>query len=1163
MEADYSRELLFADAALAAGVGARDVAVALEAFRGTDDDRRAVGEALEASGAIDGDLREEIAEHVERLIADADGDAEVALARRGGLDRSIHASLGPETSAALKGAGARVRAPLRVIDQERYQEFSLVSRGGMGVVYLALDTELNRRVAFKMVRPDPSAPKDAPAPETPLQVTPPDGRHPEEERTSFEQLKIRFLQEAWVTGAMEHPGVVPVYELGKTESGIPYYTMRYVTGERTLATAIRELADIEDRLGLLEPFLKVCDTIRYAHARGVIHRDLKPENVALGEFGEAVVLDWGLSKMADGPDVSGSTWRARIEELRDATDLKTVAGALGTPGYMAPEAALGQSEEVDKASDIYSLGVILFEILTGRLPFRFKTYLEYVQQAMEQTPPPAHEVVAGVPPELAEVAARALARDKRDRFDSVDEMAQALRWWLTEGRLEQQVTELVELARSELRAARERSGNMALWHLDRATAACTRALHLRADHHGALALKSELKRQREEGIRHRVHAGRRRLMAGAAILVLVVGPIVALAIARRRAGSRARIQTERDKVASVLGDLEEERQRRRAVEEQLAAQRRHSADTLRTSADLYASMSARLLGLHHVGAARLVAAKALTVAPSLAAWRALAAADARRTPTLHHQVTGLGAGPVALGPKGRMLFARSPNGIWMIDLLTRRRIRSFAAGKVRLLALSPDSNRLATFDDQKARAIWDTRTGKLTAKLLEQGERDGTTTMYGFGGSRVTAAAFSPDGEYLFAGLASYLIRWRAADGLIDADHNAELSATALRVGRNGRHLYVGDAGGDLGRYPVSLSSPSWVHEDELAARVIHLAESDDGNTIAACTADHRVYTFDEKSLEPFYRGPFAESRFAYLGSGFQRLYAVDPSGTLAVSRTDEPQPVALVQGPPGQRPFGFSVSRNRAMLAVSFDGFAQVWDLRGRGQVGTAEPVTATAQASDGRRVWLARRDRTIELWDSTNRRRLARWPTGPAAVTALATDGELLFSASLDNELRVWTSTGDKLLASFLGPEFPTALAFGEGALIVGTLDGAVEAWSWKHKRRISRLREPGGLPILAVEVSEDRIFAWDDPAFCRQWNLQTRDALAGAPSRPPSPPAADRLPPILGEAVDWIRKDPVRRLIEIENQLGLMLDGAEVKRVPPARYLPGQPRSEPWSR
>ena len=183
---------------------------------------------------------------------------------------------------------------LRTLPTDRYGEFRPAGEGGMGIVYWAIDTDLNREVAFKIIRPLPA--DGTAAPRRPTDLATPE--RDTEAGESFEVLKQRFLQEAWITSAMAHPGIVPVYELGETPEGVPYYTMRFIEGETTLATAMAAAREkgIEERLALLEPFLKVCDAIGNAHSRGVIHRELKPENVALGAFGEAVVLDWGLAK---------------------------------------------------------------------------------------------------------------------------------------------------------------------------------------------------------------------------------------------------------------------------------------------------------------------------------------------------------------------------------------------------------------------------------------------------------------------------------------------------------------------------------------------------------------------------------------------------------------------------------------------------------------------------------------------------------------------------------------------------------------------------------------------------------------------------------------------------------------------------------------------------
>lgn len=560
------RELLVADLALVRGVApARDVAAALQRFwdqRG----RRGLTFASELeriAGLAPGTL-DAIEAEADRLVSGAGGDARAALGRRG-LDRSIHVALSrvaPSASRALAEAGAGARAPLHTVDPERYVDFLVAGEGGMGVVYMALDTELNRFVAFKMVRPDAGHGRQA-APDDPMRASPPPRDTPATD--AFEELKARFLQEAWVTGGLEHPGIVPVYELGQTANGIPYYTMRFVRGQRSLAQAIEEVrrAPIEDRLRLLEPFLKVCDTLAYAHAKHVIHRDLKPDNVALGEFGEVVLLDWGLAKLEGREDKASSRWQARIHEYRSATDLRTLASGVGTPGYMSPEAALGELEVMDERSDVYSLGVILFEILTGRLPIEGRTYLEYVEQLTRASAPPAVDVDGAVPRALSELTARALARARVDRPASAAELATAVRRWQAASAVDREVEERLRRASEALERATALRGSERLASVDQAAVALLEVTAKRpTDERGprVAARIEELRRLAlTEHQRDGVRRARRRALsvAGALVLLVAVGWLGTFAKAAWDERTKERDQASREQaLADALDGTE-------------------------------------------------------------------------------------------------------------------------------------------------------------------------------------------------------------------------------------------------------------------------------------------------------------------------------------------------------------------------------------------------------------------------------------------------------------------------------------------------------------------------------------------------------------------------------------------------------------------------------
>lgn len=250
----------------------------------------------------------------------------------------------------------------------RYGLLRYLARGGMGSVWLVEDTALQRRVALKV-----------------LDLVPP-----------TEDFAERLLQEARILGGLEHPGIVPVHDAGVLSDGRAFYCMKYVEGQ-TLRQHAADMS-LSDRLRLLE---RVAEPVIFAHSRGVIHRDLKPENVMIGTFGEVLVMDWGLAKIA--PNARPAASEIAVAQVCGASRVTGQGGVLGTQGYMSPEQARGEAE-VDHRTDIFSLGAIMWFLLT-------------------ESPPGAPSApYIKMPRALRAICQKAMAADPSERYQSAMEM---------------------------------------------------------------------------------------------------------------------------------------------------------------------------------------------------------------------------------------------------------------------------------------------------------------------------------------------------------------------------------------------------------------------------------------------------------------------------------------------------------------------------------------------------------------------------------------------------------------------------------------------------------------------------------------------------------------------------------------------------------------------
>jgi len=338
------------------------------------------------------------------------------------VDVELYSTLAwdPDTNTLLPESGPNVSIGG---DGTRYEVARELGRGGMGRILEARDAELRRRVAIKVVL-DPA-------------------------KMSRAQL-ARFVCEARITSQLEHPNIVPVHDMGITDDGLLYFVMKRVEGRslREVIEALRAgdptVAATFDIPRLVQDMIAVCNAMAYAHDRGVLHRDLKPDNIMIGEFGEVLVMDWGLARVVgDTSEDRDRGGRAELVSLDRIGPARTRDGvAIGTPGYMSPEQVMAAPSRLDPRTDVFALGSTLYELLTLCPAYRGRDARAVLVATIRRSPLPPRDAAPHrrIPEELEAICLKALARDPDDRFPGAAELATALRDFLT-GRSRRQAAE--------------------------------------------------------------------------------------------------------------------------------------------------------------------------------------------------------------------------------------------------------------------------------------------------------------------------------------------------------------------------------------------------------------------------------------------------------------------------------------------------------------------------------------------------------------------------------------------------------------------------------------------------------------------------------------------------------------------------------------------------
>jgi WD40 repeat protein len=780
----------------------------------------------------------------------------------------------------------------------RYQLFGEIARGGMGAVLKGRDIDLGRDLAVKVLL---------------------------EQHRDRPELVRRFVEEAQIGGQLQHPGIVPVYELGTFPDRRPYFAMKLVMGRTLAALLDARSKPSDDHARFLGIFEQIAQTVAYAHARGVIHRDLKPSNVMVGAFGEVQLMDWGLAKvLKEGGAADDERSRMPRDEVSvvrtvrsgSEVDASQTGSVLGTPAYMSPEQAAGDLDAVDERADVFGLGSILCEILTGRPAYTGRTGHEILRKAArgDTADAVARLASSGADPDLRDLATDCLAVEPLDRPREAGVVASRLTAHL--GKVQEKLRSS-ELARAEANARAEEA------------------------RHTAVAAQAQARAERK---------GRRLTLALAASVFAVAG-IAAVAANQYRLIAR---QEERLRNEAV-GLAEVEVRAKRELEASLyfhriaLAHRELSADNLSQTRELLDDCPPSLRGWEWDYLNRLCRVEPTTLRGC------------------EKGVYGL-----ALGPDGHRLASANGDGtIGVFDVETGESLLTLRGHKdfVFSVAFSPDGKRLASAGADRKVKVWDLETGGVT---LSRDGHEGVLTGAAY------AVSFSPDGRCLAYGVDGDVVLWDLSAGQ-ELFHlrGHERFATCVAFSPDGRLLVSGSFKGLVRLWDTltgRLVRTIVAYDDPITS----VAFRPDGRCLASASFDRLVKIWNAASGEPVrtlrgHTGLVLGLAFCHDG---RRLASCGEDKTVKLWDADTGQEVLKLRGHAALcECLAFSPDGHR-LATAGHDATIRIWDatpLTGNeGQEALTlrhdHEVWSVAFSPDGRRVASASWDKTLRFWDATN---------------------------------------------------------------------------------------------------------------------------------------------------------------------------------------------------